>query len=189
MFEVLAGERPGTGAGWGRAAPLPHLIEPADDPGPLAAYRRLRTRVFVAEQGLFGHSDRDDRDDDPRTVVLVARAAGGMVIGGVRLGPAGPGPDVGWWQGGRLAVDPAARRGRTGADLVRAACAYAERAGVRRFDATVQPVQEGFFRRLGWRAVGPAEVAGHPHVLMQWPIRPDGECIAITGPATGWEMW
>ena len=174
MFEVLTGERPGSGPGRSpAAAPPPYLIEPADRPA-LAAYRELRTRVFVAEQGLFDRSDGDDRDDDPRTVVLVARAPDGTVIGGVRLGPAAPGPDIGWWQGGRLVVDPAARHGATGgrigADLVRAACAHAEQAGALRFDATVQPAQEGFFRRLGWQAIRPTAVAGHPHVLMRWPI-------------------
>jgi putative N-acetyltransferase (TIGR04045 family) len=164
LFEVLTGERREA-----IAAP-PCLVEVADDPAAVAAYRALRTRVFVTEQGLFGHSDADDRDDDPRTVVLVARAPDGTVIGGVRLGPAGPGPDLGWWQGGRLVVDPAARRGRTGAALVRAACTHAEQAGALRFDATVQPAGESFFRRLGWQPVGAAEVAGHPHVLMRYPI-------------------
>jgi putative N-acetyltransferase (TIGR04045 family) len=184
VFEVLTGERPG--AGLGAAAPPPYLIEPADGPAALAAYRALRTRVFVTEQGLFDGSDRDDRDDDPRTVVLVARAADGTVLGGVRLGPAGPGQDLGWWQGGRLVVDPAARRGRTGADLVRAACAHAEQAGALRFDATVQPAQERFFRRLGWQPVRATQLARHPHVLMRWPIgRLAGLAAAAKGPLGG----
>jgi putative N-acetyltransferase (TIGR04045 family) len=165
LFEVLTGERREA-----IAAPPPCRVEVASDPAAVAAYRALRTRVFVTEQGLFGRSDADDRDDDPRTVVLVARAPDGTVIGGVRLGPAGPGPDLGWWQGSRLVVDPAVRRGRTGAALVRAACTHAEQAGALRFDATVQPAQESFFRRLGWRPVRAAEVAGHPHVLMRYPI-------------------
>jgi putative N-acetyltransferase (TIGR04045 family) len=169
VFEVLTGERPRPFSRQA-AAPALYLIEPADGPAALAAYRDLRARVFVAEQGVFDHSDTDDHDDDPRTVVLVARAPDGTVIGGVRLGPAGPGPDIGWWYGGRLVVDPAARRGRAGADLVRAACAHAEQAGALRFDATVQPAQERFFRRLGWHPVRPATVAGRPHVLMRWPI-------------------
>jgi putative N-acetyltransferase (TIGR04045 family) len=170
VFEVLTGERPGRGPGGSLTAPSPpYLIETAEGPA-LSAYRELRTRVFVSEQRLFGHSDHDDRDDDPRTVVLVARSPDGTVIGGVRLGPADPGPDIGWWQGGRLVVDPAARRSRAGADLVRAACAQAEQAGALRFDATVQPRQEGFFRRLGWQTIRPTEAAGHPHVLMRWPI-------------------
>ncbi|ONI92071.1 AIR synthase [Saccharothrix sp. ALI-22-I] len=82
-------------------------IEPADD---VAAYRELRRLVFVEEQGLFSGTDLDEHDDDPRTVVLVARDESGQVLGGVRLHPARvDGPDIGWWQGGRLVVDPACR--------------------------------------------------------------------------------
>src|SRR5258708_4133207 len=84
---------------------------------------------------LAGH-DRDDRDDDPRTVVLVARDRSGLVVGGVRLGPVHSGPDIGWWAGGRLAVAEQARSaGGIGGALVRAACARAEAEGVLRFEA------------------------------------------------------
>jgi putative N-acetyltransferase (TIGR04045 family) len=147
----------------------PHVIvEQADD---LAGYHRLRERVFVDEQGLFDGSDRDDRDDDPRTVVLVARSARGDLLGGVRVGPASGGPDIGWWVGGRLVVDRAVRGARAiGPALVRAACAYAENAGALRFDATVQTRHEPLFRRLGWRSVRPVTVARRPHTLMRWPI-------------------
>jgi putative N-acetyltransferase (TIGR04045 family) len=155
---ALLGERP----------PAFH-IERADD---LTAYRALRTRVFVAEQGLFVGHDRDERDEDQRTVVLLARDRAGAVIGGVRLGPVDSGPDIGWWTGSRLAVDRTARGTvGVGAALVRAACAYAESAGVLRFDATVQGRNEVLFTRLGWHTVGPSTVAGRPHVLMRWPIR------------------
>ncbi|GGM68099.1 hypothetical protein GCM10010106_12560 [Thermopolyspora flexuosa] len=147
-------------------------VEPAEDAAAHAAYRRLRRQVFVHEQGLYQGHDLDDRDDDPRTVVLVARDRDGEIIGGVRLGPADAGPDIGWWTGGRLAVAPAARRSGAGvgAALVRAACARAEAEGALRFDATVQARNEVFFRRLGWRPVRPVTVAGAPHVLMRWPI-------------------
>jgi putative N-acetyltransferase (TIGR04045 family) len=158
-------------------------IERADDAGAIAAYRKLRVRAFVHEQGLFVGHDLDDRDDDPRTVVLVARDRAGTVIGGVRLGPTGGGPDLGWWFGGRLVVDPASRGvdassggvgpvglGGVGPALVRAACAYAESAGVLRFEATVQGRGERMFTRLGWQPVQPVTVAGSSHVLMRWPI-------------------
>jgi putative N-acetyltransferase (TIGR04045 family) len=139
--------------------------------GALGDYHRLRERVFVGEQGLFAGTDRDDRDDDPRTVVLEARSPEGGLLGGVRLGPAGDGPDIGWWQGGRLVVDPAVRGARQiGPALVRAACAHAEQAGALRFDATVQARSESLFRRLGWLAVRPVTVASLPHTLMRWPI-------------------
>ncbi|MFG1923860.1 MSMEG_0567/sll0787 family protein [Cryptosporangium sp. NPDC048952] len=183
-------------------------IERADE---LSAYRSLRRDVFVAEQGLFAGSDLDERDEDPRTVVLVARDREGRVVGGVRLGPATDGPDLGWWTGGRLAVAPAWRgvsgradrtvgergavggrgaggergaggvgAGGVGAALVRAACAYAENAGVLRFDATVQPRAATMFRRLGWDTVGPVTVAGRPHVLMRWPIGRIAALVAAT---------
>ncbi|HTJ36514.1 MAG TPA: MSMEG_0567/sll0787 family protein [Dactylosporangium sp.] len=137
----------------------------------LDAYRRLRRDAFVHEQRLFEQHDHDDRDDDPRTLVLVARDRTGTVVGGVRLGPVQDGPDIGWWAGGRLVVAPGARGPHgIGTALVRAACARAEAEGVLRFEATVQSRNEVLFRRLGWRKVRPVEVAGAPHLLMRWPI-------------------
>lgn len=145
-------------------------VEQADDAATMAAYHALRTDVFVRDQGLFTGHDRDERDEDPRTVVLVARDRAGTVVGGVRLGPATRGPDLGWWLGGRLVVAPASR-GTVGSALIRAACAYAENAGVLRFEATVQARTEALFVRLGWTPVRPVSVAGSAHVLMRWPIR------------------
>lgn len=144
-------------------------IERAADTTTLAAYHTLRREVFVAEQGLFAGSDRDEHDDDPRTVVLVARDRDGTVVGGVRLCPATPDADLGWWRGGRLVVHRASRGG-VGPALVRAACAHAESAGVLRFEASVQTRNEALFTRLGWRSVRPVTVAGHEHTLMRWPI-------------------
>lgn len=142
-----------------------------------AEYAALRRRVFVDEQELFDRDDTDDADGDPRTVVLVAvaldRAGVPSVVGGVRVAPAVPGgPDLGWWQGGRLAVRSDARLARAGVGgaLVRAACARAESLGALRFDATVQLSREAFFRRLGWQVLRPTTVAGVPHLLMHWPI-------------------
>jgi putative N-acetyltransferase (TIGR04045 family) len=169
----------------------PFEIRPASSAAEIEAYRRLRRQVFVDEQGLFDADDHDEHDDDPRTVVLLARGRDGSVLGGVRLHPADPGgPDIGWWFGSRLAVaadrrgaaggllrearlHPSARTTRAypvGPALVRAACAHAEGAGVLRFDATVQSAAERMFRRLGWDAVRPVAVAGQPHTLMRWPV-------------------
>ncbi|MFC4535443.1 MSMEG_0567/sll0787 family protein [Sphaerisporangium dianthi] len=146
------------------------LVEEADGAA-LAAYRALRKKVFVEEQGLFRGHDLDDRDHDPRTVVLVAKNRAGAVLGGVRLGPAADGPDIGWWRGGRLAVDPAERGGSgIGPALVRAASARAEAAGALRFEATVQAHAAPMFTRLGWRTVRALPVAGVPHLLMRRPI-------------------
>jgi putative N-acetyltransferase (TIGR04045 family) len=143
-------------------------IERADTAA-LEVYRALRTEAFVERQGLFDGHDLDDRDDDSRTIVLVARDTAGTVLGGVRLGPVDNGEDLGWWSGGRLVVRHGVRQG-IGAALVRAACAHAETAGVLRFEATVQARNERMFTRLGWVSIRPVTVADSPHVLMRWPI-------------------
>jgi putative N-acetyltransferase (TIGR04045 family) len=162
--EVLTGTRPVA------AAPPAFTVGEADAAG-LAAYRDLRRRTFVDEQGLFDRTDLDWRDEDPRTVVLLARDTDGTVLGGVRLGPADPGPDTGWWQGGRLVVRPGDRRAYgAGRALVRAACARAEQAGTLRFEATVQRPNVRMFTRLGWKEIRTVTVAGAEHALMRWPI-------------------
>lgn len=148
----------------------PWRIDVADDPATLATYRAVRREVFVLEQGLFARTDADDVDDDPRTVVLVARDPDGTVLGGVRLAPATD-PELGWWIGGRLVVRPDARGTiGVGGALVRAACAHAERLGALRFEASVQRANEPLFRRLGWDRIRDVVVAGQPHVRMRWPI-------------------
>jgi putative N-acetyltransferase (TIGR04045 family) len=174
------------------AAQPSFLIEEAADGKAQQAYRELRRRAFVEQQGLFNGSDLDERDEDPRTVVLVARDRSGSVIGGVRLGPATGGPDIGWWQGGRLVTARGAGSTQranaasvgavvsVGAALVRAACARAEAAGALRFDATVQTGTHRFFQRLGWETVRPVDVAGAPHVLMHWPINRIAQLVAAT---------
>jgi putative N-acetyltransferase (TIGR04045 family) len=155
----------------------------------VAAYHALRREVFVREQGLFAGSDHDDVDDDPRTVVLVAVAADGEVLGGVRVHPAQPvlpGRDLGWWRGSRLAVASDARMLMgVGAALVRAACAEAESLGALRFDATVQAQNERLFRRLGWVPRERTFLHGHPHVVVDWPIARVQRLVEATKSALG----
>ncbi|SNT49604.1 MSMEG_0567/sll0787 family protein [Rhodococcoides kyotonense] len=162
MYTDLAGTAVAT-------SQAPFLIQPCSSAVELDEYRRLRRDVFVTEQGLFAGTDQDDVDDDPRTVVLVARDADGTVLGGVRLSPC-TAPDLGWWAGGRLVASTDARTSGVGPALVRAACAYAENQGVLRFDATVQIQNEALFTRLGWIRRFDVDVHGSPHVAMHWPI-------------------
>jgi len=172
--EVLLGTAPTRTAAF--------IVEVTDDH---RAYHQLRREVFVAEQGLFTGSDRDDADDDPRTVVLVARTPQGEVLGGVRLACA-TSTDLGWWIGGRLAVAPAARSSLgVGTALIRAACAHAEAAGALRFEATVQAANELLFRKLGWISTRSTTVVGRPHVLMRWPISRFARQAAATKSALG----
>lgn len=141
------------------------------DPAQRAAYLVLRRDVFVGEQGIFVGSDRDDTDDDARAIVLVAVATDGSVLGGVRLAPATPGRDLGWWTGGRLVVARTARRnGGIGPALVREACARALAEGVLRFEATVQRANAAMFEKLGWVGWGAVDINGVDHERMRWPI-------------------
>lgn len=162
------------------AAPAPAYTVGRADAADRAAYDGLRRAEFVEVQRLFAGHDRDEADDDPRTVVLVARDVRGQVIGGVRVHPA-PHPavraagsrDLGWWRGSRLVVAPGARGARApvAAALVRAACATAEDVGALRFDAAVQARHAALFTRLGWASRGaPTTRHGVAHVEMDWPV-------------------
>ncbi|RDH77076.1 AIR synthase [Mycolicibacterium moriokaense] len=155
-------------AGSATRPPPGYLIHPAQG-RELDEYRRLRRHEFVVEQGLFAGSDRDELDDDPRAVVLVAVAPDGVVLGGVRLAPEGA-VDIGWWTGSRLVAGPAARTSGVGKALIRAACAYVESAGALRFEAAVQRRYRALFIGLGWDDVGDCAVSGRPHVRMRWPL-------------------
>ena len=143
------------------------LIRRAESATDFAAYRRLRHDAFVVDQHLFANSDADDVDDDSRTVVLLATATDGAVLGGVRLAPRCD-PDIGWWAGSRLVVGR--RSTGVGPALVRAACAHAEGAGVLRFDAAVQRRYAPMFDSLGWEDHGDVLLAGQPHAAMRWPL-------------------
>jgi putative N-acetyltransferase (TIGR04045 family) len=160
-------------------APGGFIIRPADTPAHLAAYHRLRHDAFVRDQGLFRGTDRDDIDDDPRSVVLCAMADDGTVLGGVRLAPA-TADDIGWWTGSRLVALPTHQARGVGPALVRAACAHAESAGVLRFDAAVQQRYRTMFNALGWDHIGDVDVAGTSHAAMRWPINKIERLVAGT---------
>lgn len=163
---ILAGVRP---AARSQPSTGSWRVQIADGPAN-AAYRRLRRDSFVAEQGLFAGDDADDLDDDPRTVVLVARGPDGVVHGGVRLAPVGA-RDIGWWTGSRLVVAPGARGGvGIGSALVAEACRAAIDRGVLRFDAAVQQRYRPMFVRLGWQQWGTSTVGGVQHAAMRYPI-------------------
>lgn len=132
------------------------------------AHHRIREAVFVAEQGFFAGSDRDDRDDDPATLKVVV-AVGGVPGGAVRLYPL---EEPGLWKGDRLAVLAEFRPRNLGAHLVRYAVQTAGERGGERMMAHVQPANVAFFRRLGWDAVGaPEEYVGRTHQRMEIALR------------------
>jgi putative N-acetyltransferase (TIGR04045 family) len=138
-------------------------------PDELAAHREIRRAVFVAEQHVFADSDADVHDEDPSTLHVLG-LVDGVPAGAVRLFPLdGPG----LWQGDRLAVLPPFRAAGLGAPLVRFAVGTAGELGGTRMIAHVQPANEVFFRRLGWRRRGEPELyVGIPHLLMDIYLRP-----------------
>ena len=158
------------------------IVDAEDDPHRLEAYRRLRRRAFVEQQGLFTGEDVDAYDAHPRSRVLVAVTPTNVVLGGVRLHPEDGDGGLGWWRGSRLVCEdvPGTARGAIGAALVRAACAQALQAGALRFDAHVQLRHARFFRRLGWVELRRLEVAGEEHALMHWPVDRIARLVAAT---------
>ena len=138
----------------------------------LDAHFELRRSVFVSEQELFSHDDRDERDDEPTTLHAVG-LIDGEPCGAVRLYPLEPA----WleWKGDRLAVLPELRTHHLGAELVRFAVSTAGRLGGERMVAHVQLPNVRFFEHLGWEREGdPAPFHGTDHQLMSIRLRRAG---------------
>ncbi len=163
---------PATPAPVRRPAPDASTVELrlAEGPAELAAYFAVRRSVFSGEQQLFGGGSDVDRHD--AAALPIVALAGGQVVGVVRCYPAGGGI----WYGGRLAVLPAYRTGQVGALLVREAVARMQARGdVRRFLATIQLKNVGFFRRLGWVRVGRlVRLYGLQHQVMEHQLGREG---------------
>jgi putative N-acetyltransferase (TIGR04045 family) len=137
----------------------------ADGSDELAWHFDLRRRVFVFEQGIFELDDRDQQDDDERTLHVLGFVDGG-VGGAVRLYPLDPPGQL--WKGDRLAVLPEHRACHLGARLVRFAVATAGDLGGRRMIAQIQLPNVRFFEHLGWSRSGdPAPFHGVEHQRME----------------------
>ena len=148
--------------------PLEFLV--AASPAEIAGHFELRHRVFVDEQQMFAPDDRDDHDDDPRTLHVVG-FVGDHVCGAVRLYPLDT--EAGLWRGDRLAVVRERRTNHLGAALVRFAVATAGELGGRRMIAHIQLPNVAFFVHLGWRSVGdPEPFVGVEHQLMSIGLGP-----------------
>jgi putative N-acetyltransferase (TIGR04045 family) len=131
----------------------------------IAAYRRLRRRVFCDEQRLFVGDDTDAIDAHAIALIAASRTAGVVddVVGGVRIWQEAPGA---WW-GGRLVTHPDHRAtAGIASGLVRLAVATAVGLGAQSFRATVQVQNVPLFERLGWMALATVELRGVAHALM-----------------------
>jgi putative N-acetyltransferase (TIGR04045 family) len=149
--------------------------ELAREPWQVAAYFKLRSEIFAAEQGLFDESDRDGFDEHASPIVAQSEIAGmpDGVVGVVRIYE----EDRHTWFGGRLGVARSHRRlGAVGTALITEAVATAHAWGCTRFLATVQEANARYFEHHHFRRLEVLKVFGRPHVLMQadlarYPVR------------------
>lgn len=142
----------------------------AVSPEELHEHFEIRRQVFVTEQGVFSHSDRDVFDDRPDTIHLVGWWDG-AAAGAVRLFPVQDQPGI--WQGDRLCVLRKFRVHGIGGPLVRCAVACAGARGGAEMIAHIQLPNVTFFSRLGWHRDGPVETyAGLPHQPMRIALPP-----------------
>lgn len=165
MFEALL-----PGGARLRAAPPPVLARVAREPWQIEAYFRLRRAIFALEQGLFGESDRDARDEHATPIVAETSIFGmpDRVVGVVRIYSE---RDAVWF-GGRLGVDPEFRRvGAIGTALITEAVSTANGFGARRFFATVQARNVRYFQRHHFEPLETVEVCGQPHCLMEAELK------------------
>jgi predicted GNAT family N-acyltransferase len=125
----------------------------------LAAALRIRTRVFVREQGVPQQIELDN--EDARAVHLIA-LGGQRAVGTARLVLHHGSAKI-----GRMAVLKTYRRQGIGTKLLERAIATALRLGAQRIYLHAQVPAITFYGRLGFRCAGPVfEEAGIPHRKM-----------------------
>jgi len=122
---------------------------------------RLRTAVFVQEQGIAPEIEADALDATARHAVLYNRL--GVPVATGRLLQESPG--VG--RIGRMAVDRGVRGTQWGRKLLDALLDAARARGDREVQLHAQRSAEGFYRRAGFAVAGePYEEAGITHIAM-----------------------
>ncbi|WP_058238194.1 MSMEG_0567/Sll0786 family nitrogen starvation N-acetyltransferase [Shimia marina] len=142
------------------------IIRAAARPWEFRGVQDLRHQVFVQEQEIFVHHDRDPIDDIamPLAAISTMASEADQVVGTVRIHEERPR----LWRGSRLAVARSHRRiGRLGAELIKLAVCTAHGRGCDRFLAQVQIQNVSLFRRLHWAPLQEIEVHGMPHLEME----------------------
>jgi putative N-acetyltransferase (TIGR04045 family) len=160
-----------------------YFIRAAAQPWEVEGVRALRRQVFVTEQGIFNHDDRDDIDDIAMPLVAISTLASeaDQVVGTVRIHEDRPGI----WRGSRLAVTRSHRRiGRLGSDLIRLAVCTANGRKCDRFLAHVQQQNVPLFQRLHWAPLREVEIHGVPHTEMEADL---AAYPPIPDPFIGWK--
>ncbi len=124
--------------------------------------QQVRTAVFIEEQGIAREDEWDVADQTCLHAVAYNRLGQPVATG--RLLQAEPG--VG--KVGRMAVHRVLRGTGVGRDIVNALTVAARERGDHAIRLSAQRTAEGFYRRLGYQAVGETyEDVGIPHVDME----------------------
>ncbi|MDO8275555.1 MAG: YbgC/FadM family acyl-CoA thioesterase [Serpentinimonas sp.] len=124
--------------------------------------QRVRTAVFVEEQGIALEDEWDAADADCLHVVAYNRL--GQPVATARLLPA----QAGVAKLGRMAVHRVLRGTGVGRSLVSALTQAAQARGDHCLRLSAQRSAQGFYQRLGFETVGqPYDDVGIPHIDMQ----------------------
>lgn len=159
-----------------------YYIRAAATPWEASGAAQIRQRVFVDEQRIFQHHDRDEIDLIATHLVALSTVAheADEVVGTVRIHE----EEEGIWWGSRLAVSSSYRHvGRLGSELIRLAVSTANGRGCHTFLAHVQAQNVTLFRRLRWRVLREIDIHGHPHALMEADLNHYPPC---PDPVAGW---
>ena len=126
---------------------------------------RVRTEVFVEEQGIAREDEWDAADATALHAVVYNRLDRPVATGRLLQ------PEPGIAKIGRMAVARALRGARMGADVLQALVQAAAARGDREVVLHAQRSAEGFYRRLGFVVRGePFDEVGIAHVEMVLPL-------------------
>jgi len=124
--------------------------------------QRVRSAVFVEEQGIPREEEWDAADATCLHAVAYNRLGQPVATGRLLQG----GPGVG--KIGRMAVHRVLRGTGVGRQMVQALTQAARQRGDHTLRLSAQRTAEGFYRRLGYQAVGDAYLdVGIPHIDME----------------------
>lgn len=144
------------------------VIAQVKNEGELMQALAIREIVFIEEQSVPAHLERDD--DDARAYHLLA-VKGGHAIGTGRLVALDKPPEgeTGkWGRVGRMAVLQAARKSGVGAKLLTALETEARRQNIHGIMLHAQLSAMDFYKRHGYEPQGAVfEEAGMPHLEMK----------------------
>jgi predicted GNAT family N-acyltransferase len=136
------------------------IVRLAGSPAEVDAALDLRERVFCGEQGVAPEADRDGLDGEATHVVALE---GDRVVGTCRLVFRG---DVAYL--GRMAVEPRARRGGIGRELLAEAERAAARAGARTVRLHAQTAVMALYAAAGFVPYGDRFIEeGIEHIAME----------------------